>query len=125
MRVLRIALLSALGLIAVTIHDLSAAIIELIMKPTSYLMLSFRLFLWYASCGFILTLPICIGLGELWFKDIRRYIPHVLLLIALSIWAVRLWSEHPNRILLFLACAFLTLPLRWLIDRVIVPKAVG
>lgn len=85
-------------------------------------MLGFGIYLWYTGWGFILALPLCIALGELWFKDFKRYIPHVLLLIALGAWSVNIWSIHPNRTLLLFVCAFLTLPLRWLIDRLIPAK---
>lgn len=125
MKGLRIALLSALGLIALIIHGLLAALVELIMKPSSHVMLDFGIYLWYTAWGFILVLPMCIGLGELWFKDFRRYIPHILLLITLSIWSANTWLIHPTRTLLFLTCVFLTLPLRWFIDRTLLPKPIG
>jgi hypothetical protein len=124
MKLLRIALLSTLGLIALIIHDLLASLIEYLKEPTYHGMLGYGILLSYTGWVFIIILPISIGLGELWFKDVKKYIPHILLLIALSIWSANIWPIHPYRTSLFLACTFLTLPLRWLVDRTIVTKAV-
>lgn len=86
MKALRIVLLSALGLITLIAHDLIVALVGFMLKPTSHEMLGYGSFVWYVGWIFILTLPLCIGVGGLWFKDIKSYIPHVLLLIALSIY---------------------------------------
>ena len=125
MRALRIALLSALGLIVSFAHGLVVVLIEFMVKPYHQDMLGFGIFLRCVDWGFILVLPLCIGLGELWFKDLKRYIPHVLLLTAFIIWSANVWPIHPNRTLLLLTFAFLTLPLRWLIDRTFVSRSVG
>jgi hypothetical protein len=105
-------------------HDLVAALAEFLINPKSHEMLGFGIILSYTGWIFVFVLPICVGLGELWFKDAKKYIPQILLLIALSIWSANIWTTHPNRTSLFLACAFLTLPLRWLIDRIIVTKPI-
>jgi hypothetical protein len=107
------------------IHDLVALFIEFILKPVAHGMLGYGIFLRHMGWGCILVLPLSIGSGELWFKDAKRYIPHAFLLIALSIYSAGIGSIHPYRTVLFLACAYLTLPLRWLIDRTTVPQAVA
>lgn len=87
------------------------------LRPMKHAMLGFGTFLFYTGWAFVVALPVAIGLGELWWNDRKRYIPHILLLLALSIWSISAWRSHPDRTLLLVTCCWATLPMRWLIDR--------
>lgn len=88
MKALRIILLASLGLMALLMHDLLATLIEQVLQPMRRGMLFFGLYLHIAGWGFAIGLPLCIGLGELWWSGMKRYLPHLLLLIALCIWSM-------------------------------------
>ena len=110
-------LLTFLGLIVLVGHDLSVAVIDALLRPGKRDMLGFGIHLNLIGWAFALLLPLSIGLGELWAHDRKRYIPHIVLLLALATISANTWSLHPNRTLLFAAFCFSSLPLRWLIDR--------
>ncbi len=91
--------------------------------PVKHSMLGFGLYLQYTGWFFTLLLPVCIFLGNMWGTDRRRYLPHLVLLVALLFWSKGAWASHPNRTLLFLVCCWVTLPMRWLIDRYMLRQA--
>ncbi len=114
MKALRVVLLTVLGLIATICYELLATSIDRFVSPVKHDMLGFGIYIHFTSVAFMLLLPLSIGLGELWWADRRRYIPQVILLVALLIWSVSAWQSHPSRTLLFVACSWATIPMRWI-----------
>ncbi len=80
-------------------------------------MLGFGIGVKFAGWALVLLFPITSWLGELWWKDRRRYLFNLLLLIALTVFLSSNLATHPYRTLLFLACCWATLPLQWLIEQ--------
>lgn len=117
MKALRVLLLLILGAVLMLAYDVLTALIGSIRQPIKHDMLGFGIYVYYTGWAFVVLLPLSIGLGELWWKDRKRFIPHVALLIVLMIWSHATFTYHPFRTLLFLVCALLSLPLRWVIQR--------
>lgn len=109
--------MSLTGVFVMIAYDLFAALLEHFLHPGRHDMLGFGIYLHFTGWALVILLPLCIGLGELWWNDYKRYIPHCLLLIALVWWSMDSLTYHPNRTLLFLACASASLPMRLLIDK--------
>jgi hypothetical protein len=122
MKALRIILTLLLAPICLLAHDLLAILYERYAMPVTHGMLGFGHYLHYTSCFFVILLPLCIFLGNMWWTDRRRYLPHFALLIALVFWSLNVWDDHPNRSLLFVSCCWATLPIRWLIERMSIAR---
>lgn len=117
MKALRILLALVLAPGSLLVHDPLVVFYERIAMPVKHNMLGFGLYLHYTGLALIILLPLCIFLGNMWWTERRRYLPHLALLVALVFWSVGVWEYHPNRTLLYLACCWATLPMRLLIDR--------
>jgi hypothetical protein len=117
MKALRIILTLLLAPICLLAHNLLAILYERYATPVKHGMLGFRLYRHYTSWFFVILLPLCIFLGNMWWKDRRRYLFDVLLLIALTIFSLPNWSWHPYRTLLWLACVWAALPAHMLIHK--------
>lgn len=117
MNITRMALLVILGALLLLAHDLLAIGIQGFLETSKRDMLGFGIHVKYIGWAFAFVLPLSIGLGDLWFGDWKRYLPHAVLLIAVIAVSMNVWNLHPNRTLLFLLCCSSSLPLRWLIDR--------
>lgn len=116
MKALRIILVLLLAPVCLLAHDPIVILYERYAKPVKHSMLGFGLYLHYTGWFIVILLPLCIFLGNMWWTDRRRYLPHLALLVALGFWSMGAWASHPNRTLLFLVCCWATLPLRWLTD---------
>lgn len=122
MKALRILLALLLAPGCLLVHDPLVVLYERIAMPVKHNMLGFGLYLHYTGLALILLLPLCIFLGNMWWTDRRRYLPHLTLLVVLGIWSMGVGEYHPKRTLLFLACCWATLPCRSLIDRWTIPR---
>jgi len=98
-------------------HDIIVALYEHHTMPVNHNMLGFGISIRFVGWILVLLFPVASWLGDLWWKDRRRYLFNVLLLIALSMYFLQDWATHPLRTLLLLACCWAALPLRILIDR--------
>lgn len=98
-------------------HDQLVVLYEHMQMPFKRNMLSFGIGIHFTGWALVLLFPIASWLGDMWWNDRRRYLFNALLLISLTVILLPGWSFHPYRTLLFLACCWSTLPLRWLIDR--------
>ncbi|MCB9165838.1 MAG: hypothetical protein H6592_15610 [Flavobacteriales bacterium] len=97
-------------------YDIFVALYEHHTMPVKHNMLGFSIGVRIVGWFLVLLLPVTSWLGDLWWKDRRRYLFNLLLLIALSMYLLLGWSIHPLRTLLLLSCCWATLPLRLLID---------
>jgi hypothetical protein len=97
-------------------HDLLVLIYMRMTSTAGHNMLGFGIGVKFAGWALVLLFPITSWLGELWWKDRRRYLFNLLLLIALTVFLSSNLATHPYRTLLFLACSWATLPCRSLID---------
>lgn len=122
MKALRIILTFLLAPICLLAHDLLAILYERYAMPVTRGMLGFGHYLHYTSWFFVILLPLCIFLGNMWWRDRRRYLPHLALLIVLLLWSMNVWDNHPNRTLLFVACCWATLPIRWTNERMTIAR---
>jgi hypothetical protein len=118
-KALRILLTLLLAPVCLLAHDPIVILYERYAMPVKHGMLSFGLYLHYTGWFFVILLPLCIFLGNMWWTDRRRYLPHLVLLVALVLWSMGAWASHPNRTLLFLVCCWATLPLQWVINRIL------
>lgn len=117
MKAARAVLLVLLAPLCLGLHDLLTELAERLLHVNERSGLGFGIYLQFTGWVFILSLPICILFGEVWWRDKRRYLIHVLLLCCISIWSLSVLRIHPNRTMLFLMCCWATLPGRWLINR--------
>ena len=121
MKALRIVILALLGLIVPTMYDLLALLISQFHTSRVHSLLGFGIWYHYTSYALILALPVSIGVGQLWFKwNWKRWMPHLILLVGLAVWASYPASSHPLRTGLFMVCAFFSIVVRWFADWLII-----
>ena len=117
MKQLRIVLPLLIAPLCLLAYDLLALLPDPFAMPQKHDMLGFGIGIHFAGWAIVLLFPLTSWLGDLWWNDRRRYLINALLLMAVTVFIAPNWSTHPYRTLLFLACCWCTLPLRWLIDR--------
>lgn len=122
MNALRCLLYILLAPLTILLNDTLTALFLNLVRPVQHDLLGFGIHIHFTSLLFIVILPLCIFLGNMWWSDRRRYFPHTMLLVALAIWSIDVWEVHPNRTLLFVVCCSTSLPMRWMIDQRLIAR---
>ena len=122
MSVLRFLLILLIAPTCLLVHDLLVVLWDHLVVISRHDMLGFGVHNHYTGWAFVILLPLCIFLSNMWWTDRRRYLPHLALLIVLLLWSMNVWDNHPNQTLLFVACCWATLPIRWTIERMTIAR---
>ncbi len=97
MKFLRIVLLVLLAPLVLILHDVLTAIYIRVFQPVRQDMLGFGIHAQFTGWAFMIALPACIFLGDLWWTDRRRYLLHAVLLVALVFWSLNAWDLPISR----------------------------